>query len=103
MRRFLSLLVCACFLGGYPVYPWWETGHRTIARVAAAHLTPAARLRVARILGVPDSPQHVAGALAAISTWANETKTQTNTGEWHYIDLTLQDHKSNIAERCEHD
>jgi hypothetical protein len=103
MHRFLSLLVCSCVLAGYPAYPWWETGHRTIARVAAAHLTAAARIRVARILDVPDSPQAVADALAAISTWADETKVQTNTGEWHYIDLTLQDHKSDIPERCEHD
>jgi hypothetical protein len=71
--------------------------------VAAAHLTAAARIRIARILGVSDSPQAVADALAAISTWADETKAQTNTGEWHYIDLTLQDHKSDIPERCEHD
>jgi hypothetical protein len=71
--------------------------------VAAAHLTDAARIRVARILNVLDSPQAVADALAAISTWADETKVQTNTGEWHYIDLTLQDHKSDIPERCEHD
>jgi hypothetical protein len=62
-----------------------------------------ARTRVARILGVPDDLESLANALAAASTWADETKSKTNTGEWHYIDLTLQDHKSDIPERCQDD
>lgn len=62
-----------------------------------------ARTRIARILGVPDNPQAVANALAAASTWADETKSETKTGEWHYIDLTLQDQKSDIPERCPED
>jgi S1/P1 Nuclease len=103
MRRLTTILVCCCFLFTYPAYPWWETGHRTVARIAAAHLIPVARTRVARILGVPDDLESLANALAAASTWADETKSKTNTGEWHYIDLTLQDHKSDIPERCQDD
>ena len=72
-----------------------------MARIAVANLTPAARVRVARILNVPDTPQAVADALAVASTWADETKNETHTGEWHYIDLALQDTKSDISERCE--
>ena len=34
---------------------------------------------------------------------ADETKNDTKTGAWHYIDLALQDHKSNIPERCKDD
>jgi hypothetical protein len=84
-----------------PAYSWWETGHRTVARIAAAHLTPPARVRLARILNVPDSPGAIGDALAAASTWADETKNETHTGEWHYIDLTIQDSKSDILKRCE--
>jgi hypothetical protein len=68
--------------------------------VAAAHLSPKARTRVAVILGVPDSTQAVADAMAKASTWADEVKASTKTGEWHYIDLTLQDKKTDINERC---
>jgi hypothetical protein len=64
------------------------------------HLTPAARTRIARILDVPDNPTDVAEALARASTWADETKNETHTGDWHYIDLALQDHRSDIPERC---
>jgi hypothetical protein len=83
-----------------PTFSWWETGHQTVARVAAAHLSPKARSRVAVILGVPDSPAAVADAMAKASTWADEVKASTKTGEWHYIDLTLQDKKDDFGKRC---
>ena len=100
MRRLLSLLITYCLLAPAPAWCWWETGHRVVARVAAGHLSPAARTRIARILEVPDNPAAVADALAQISTWPDETKAQTKTGDWHFIDLTLQDQKSDIHERC---
>jgi hypothetical protein len=100
MRQLITLLLTYCLLSPLNAFGWWETGHQTVARIAAAHLTPAARTRVARILEVPDSPEAVADALAKASTWADETKNETKTGEWHYIDLTLQDHKSDIPLRC---
>jgi hypothetical protein len=100
MRRLTSVLLSYCLLTPFCAFGWWETGHQTVSRIAALHLTPAARTRVARILDVPDTPQAVADALAQASTWADETKNDTKTGEWHYIDLTLQDHKSDIPLRC---
>ena len=103
MSRRLALLLSLWIACTFPAFPWWETGHQTIARIASAHLTPAARTRIARILEIQDAPETVADALAKISTWADETKNETQTGSWHYIDLTLQDHKSDIAERCPHD
>lgn len=98
--RLLPIVLTVSLVCPLPAYPWWETGHQAIARIAAAHLTPAARTRVARILGVEDSPEAVSDALAKASTWADETKNETKTGEWHYIDLTLEDHKSDIPARC---
>ena len=100
MRRLPPLFLSCCFLVGSPAYCWWETGHQTVARIAAAHLTPAARTRVARILDVPDAPDAIADALARASTWADETRNDTKTGTWHYVDLALQDSKSDIALRC---
>ena len=103
MSSFGKILVSYCLLCATPAFCWWETGHRTVARLAAAHLTPAARARIAQILKVPDSPDAVADALAVASTWPDETRAQTKTGEWHYIDLALQDAKSDIPERCKDD
>ncbi len=103
LSSFGKILVSCCLLYATPAYCWWETGHRVVARLAADHLTPAARTRLAQLLSVPDTPAAVADALAAASTWPDETKAQTKTGDWHYIDLALQDDKSDIPERCHHD
>ncbi len=74
-----------------------------MARIAAAHLTPAARIRIARILNVPDNVDAIADALALGSTWADEIKKDTHTDDWHFIDITLQDSRSDIAKRCKDD
>src|SRR5689334_13042244 len=99
--RPLSLIICLSVC--LPLAAWWETGHRTVARIAAAYLKPATRTRVAQILGVRDTPVSVANAMAAASTWPDETKEETKTGEWHYIDLALQDSKKDFKERCASD
>lgn len=98
--KLLSPLLAAALLLPTPALCWWETGHRVVARLAAAHLTPPARTRIARILNVPDTPQAVADALAQASTWADETKAETKTGAWHYIDLAVQDSSADIPQRC---
>ena len=81
MQRMVAL--AGCLLLASPAYPWWETGHRAVARIAALHLTPAAQARVAQLLGVTNTPDAVADALAISSTWADDTKAQTKTGSWH--------------------
>lgn len=101
-KRCFALLISGCLAVPSQLFSWWETGHEAVARVAADHLTPAARTRVARILDVPDTPEALADALARSSTWADETKTD-QTGPWHYIDLTLPDTKADIAARCPDD
>lgn len=100
MRKSVVLGLAAALAFTPAASGWWETGHQVVARIAAAHLTPAARTRIARILEVPDTPEAIADALAKASTWADETKAQTHTGDWHFIDLTLQDKESDIPERC---
>ena len=74
-----------------------------MARIAAAHLTAAARIRIAKILNVPDSVDAIADALALGSTWADDTKKDTRTEDWHFIDLTVQDSRSDIGKRCKDD
>ncbi len=100
LRRFLAI---GCIFWSLPAFGWWETGHRTVARIAASHLTPAARIRLAKILNAPDNVDAIADALALGSTWADETKKQTHTEDWHFIDLTLQDSRSDIPKRCKDD
>lgn len=102
MQRLLPVFSLA-LLSVLPAFGWWETGHEVVARIAVSQLTPAAQTRVARILGVPDTEKDVANALATASIWADQTKGETKTGEWHYIDLTLDDHKDDWPKRCPDD
>jgi hypothetical protein len=103
MRRSLAVTSVALLLLSSSASAWWEDGHRIVARLAAAHLTPAARTRIAHILEVADTPDAVADALAVASTWADETKGQTGTGSWHFIDLTLTDTPADFSRRCPDD
>jgi hypothetical protein len=101
MRFPLSLIFVICFVLPTPARCWWENGHRTVARIAAANLTPAARTRVSKLLGVPDTAEDVAEAMAKAATWADEIKKdRPDTAPWHYIDLTEQDPKTAFAQRC---
>jgi hypothetical protein len=93
----------ATFLITCPAQAWWETGHRVVARSAVPLLTEAARTRLARILQVPNTPEAIADALADASIWADQTKSQTHTAAWHFIDLALQDKEHDIPERCKGD
>ncbi len=63
MRLLFSLFFITAFLFPQPARCWWENGHRAVARIAAANLTPAARTRVSKLLGVPDTPEDVASGL----------------------------------------
>lgn len=103
MRRLATLVLTYWFCCATSAYCWWETGHQVVARLAAAHLTAAARTRLARILDIPEDPDAVANALAVVSTWADETRNQTGTAAWHYIDLAVQDSESDIPKRCPQD
>jgi len=103
MRRWLSVLFLSWLVVPFPAQCWWEQGHQVVARIAVRHLTPAAQLRISGILDVTNTPEAVADALAAASIWADQVKADTGTGNWHYIDLTLQDGRENIPQRCEND
>jgi len=101
MLRTLFSAILLFILCDFPANAWWEEGHRTTARLAAYYLTPAARTRVAAILGVPDTPEAVADGLAVASTWADEIKKdRPDTFTWHFIDIALQDKKDQIPARC---
>ena len=103
MRRCLAVFSVSLLLLPCPALCWWQEGHQVIARIAVRHLTPAALASVAEILDVDNTPESVANAMAAASTWADEVKTDTSTGNWHFLNLTLQDSRSNMAERCPDD
>jgi hypothetical protein len=89
LRRILSCAIALCLLVLSPCFAWGEVGHRVVGRIAASQLTPAARANVARILDVENTTTAVADALADAAEWPDavaRTK-DTQTVEWHFIDL----------------
>lgn len=63
---------------------WGVTGHRTIGKIAADHLSPQAMAAVHELIG--DT------TLADVAAWADEVRGQPafrHTAPWHYINLPL--------------
>jgi hypothetical protein len=66
-----------------PAAAWGPLAHRVIAKVAARHLSPAARHEVAQLLG--------GASLADVSYWADEIREQhPETARWHYVDIPVR-------------
>ncbi|MEO8371857.1 MAG: S1/P1 nuclease [Candidatus Solibacter sp.] len=91
MRRFgVAVLLCSSL----PAFAWGPEGHNLVARLAAAHLTPAAAARVAEILGP-------GATMASISSWADQIRRErAPTGPWHYIDILIEHKHLDMSRDC---
>jgi hypothetical protein len=84
-------------------FGWFAEGHEIVAVIAADNLTPVAKARTAKILGVPTDTGSIAKGMAAASIRADtEFRADKATHRWHYIGLCLQDGKRDLAVRCPH-
>lgn len=85
MRRFLRTLLNACLLAlaarSHHALAWGSDGHKIVAMLAEAQLSPAARKEVDRLLA-----QETGATLASISTWADEHRNPA-TAAWHYVNF----------------
>lgn len=81
-QRVASLvLLCVVALSCQHALAWGEDGHKIIATLAEAQLSPVARREVNRLLAL-ESGQTV----ASVSTWADEHRNPT-TAPWHYVNF----------------
>ncbi|HWY62623.1 MAG TPA: S1/P1 nuclease [Rhizomicrobium sp.] len=84
MRRLPSLLAVLLFLvPAGPALAWAPEGHQVVAAIALQELTPAARARVAALLG---------GEVMMVldSSWADEIRQQRpETTSWHYVNIEI--------------
>jgi len=87
---------------------WGDEGHQTVARIAAAHLTPRARQAVADLLrqdpafaapsGTADT---LAEAMGRAAIWPDHIPGGKGpTAPWHYIDIGLFEGPYQMAARC---
>jgi hypothetical protein len=85
LRPAFAVLLCAATLISQQAHAWGEDGHRIIATLAEAQLTPAARKELNRLLALEPGQ-----TLASISTWADERRSPT-TAPWHYLNFPRGD------------
>jgi hypothetical protein len=82
MKKFLLLSAGLFIIIG--LASWGVTGHRTVAMIAANHLTPQAKAAVTDLLN--------GESMADVSNWADEVRNTSeykHTAPWHYIILPL--------------
>jgi len=68
-----------------PAFAWGSDGHKIVALLADAQLTPSARKQVDRLLALEPG-----STLASISTWADEHRNPA-TASWHYVNFPRGD------------
>ncbi len=90
----VGFVVCALLAALSPTaaHAWGGYGHRLIARLAEAELSPQARAEVARLLGATDDRKHGQRMLGDIADWADDLRGEhqplgRQTRRWHYINL----------------
>jgi hypothetical protein len=109
-RLALLFLAALTFLSDSPsAHAWGCKGHETVALIAEAHLSPAARAMVSKILAAgPIDPalsryckEPNLDTLADASTWADdERQMKPDTAPWHFIDLPRGAPESSLREYC---
>ena len=101
---FLSAFAIAVFgvRANSPAWAWGNQGHEIISIIAADNLSPAARDHVAKILGTPSDVNSLEKAMAAASIRPDTEfrEEDRSTAPWHFIDICLQDRRSDLPARC---
>jgi hypothetical protein len=91
MKKKIAAAALAWWL---PLYAWGPEGHNLVARIADAQLTPAARAKVAEILGPGVT-------MASVSSWADSVRRdRPDTGPWHYVDIPIDKKHLDMARDC---
>lgn len=80
LERSRMLIFCVTLLFSAQLFAWGPEGHRLVADVARARLTPVARVQIRLLLGNDD--------LAAVASWADEIRRdRPETYDWHFVDI----------------
>jgi hypothetical protein len=104
MNRFVLFLLYAT-----SAFPWGCEGHRTVALLALAGMTPHAREMAANMLqGEPSDPtlRNFCGAsdlprFVAMSTWADDIREKRKeTAPWHFVDIPLGATRDHMSDSC---
>lgn len=96
MRRIFLVLAAVSALISGPAMAWGSMGHRTVAAIAMANVTPSTRAAIRRILAHESeigTPQCRMGTIEDASTWPDCIKGErwrwAFTNSWHYHDQPI--------------
>jgi hypothetical protein len=103
VRLLSAAIVVACLLftprAEVSVGAWGVVGHRVVARLAWAQMTPAARTHAATVLG--ESPGTGHDAFVSAATWADEVRpARPETYNWHFVDIPVGKAPYDAARDC---
>jgi S1/P1 Nuclease len=85
----LALLAVGCLAVPGPALAWGYEGHKVVAAIAQAYLTPAAKRQVDALLAADTDPLEPHDMLSA-ATWADTwRRDHRETAQWHFVDLEL--------------
>ena len=103
MMRTLALsVVAACAFVGQAL-AWGQEGHAIVAEIGQRRLNDTARAAVASILG-GISPHLRHASLASLASWADDYRpSHRETGNWHFVDIPLQENAYDPARQCKSD
>lgn len=83
---------------------WGVVGHRVVARLAWALMTPAARDHAASLFEVGPEPgrdTRAHEAFVAAATWADEVRPdRPETYNWHFVDIPVGEARYDAARDC---
>ncbi len=82
MRVYLCLSILAAFGFAENSWGWGENGHRIVGQIAENHLSPAARTKIAQLMGTE--------TLAESSTWGDDVRSDQKFAKydpWHYVEI----------------
>lgn len=94
LRIITALIVLLVVASRTDLIAWGGDGHRIVANIAEAHLTPAAKAQVQLLLD---------GAhLADVASWADEVRRdRPATSRWHYVDIPYEASSYDAARDCQ--
>jgi hypothetical protein len=88
-----AALATAVLFVAQPAFAWGDKGHRVVAMVAEARLTPDARETVRSLVGSPK--------LRDVAGWADDIRRdRPETAPWHYVDIPLDRADYDPARDC---
>ncbi|WP_157672995.1 S1/P1 nuclease [Curvibacter sp. AEP1-3] len=85
VKLLLVSLLASGALISEPVMAWGSDGHKIVAMLAEAQVSPTARKEIDRLLA-----QEPGATLTSISTWADEHRNPA-TAAWHYVNFPRGD------------